>query len=713
MPLEEFDTGSWRRHHDPEGAFLSQVKVHSADDAASFVTICAGGPAGRKLKASGSHWALSEATFSDGEFIETNWPPARNTPRNTGFAAIDMMDLINQDLFDFMVANPPQRPTQLASDPCITDGLQSCFFVHIKSGTRIYEAYSLLDRSPDVVTELATQLNNKLIGSVFEAAYDGPWAFQTLGGAGGQTVFGALTTGTHGGDYRQQPVSDSVLAIHLVTDGGSHFWIEPATSQIEHQLTDDQKLNEHFADLVPGIPFEIIRDDDVFHSVVVGAGRFGVVSSLVLRVVPQYCLHEHRRLDRWSNVKTMLNTDNIHHVFDRVHFAGTPAEQTDDRNAFTDRFGSPRNFNNRFLQIAVNLSPSAHNDRLCGVTQRWFYPPSGAEAADPDGNLRGRNERGTEQVAGQVGAYVPPDDDSGAGGNSTFLSRACASGNFISGLLRQAADEIDEIVRDGAVPAAGIAAAALGIGAGAAVIAIAGICVVLVAAAALLRELADEADAAGDVSLAKVVDDGVKAITNEPLIPDEIAIMLLRVIFELVFKSEQGNRDFVALSYAVMDAHDYLDRSCFGNAVSIEVFFDATRPDLYTAYVDEIVGFEAFQQEQKKKFSVGYVSLRYVRGSAALLAPSRFDETVVIEVAAIRDAAGSEDFVMNAARVARKRIFNATFHWGQFNPLDREEVRRHYGAKLDRWQDALRRLTDGGRRDAFSSQFTRDKGLEP
>ena len=61
-------------------------------------------------------------------------------------------------------------------------------------------------------------------------AYSGPWGFMTLGGAGGQTVFGALTTGTHGGDFRQRPISDAVVALHLVTDGGDHFWIEPSSS---------------------------------------------------------------------------------------------------------------------------------------------------------------------------------------------------------------------------------------------------------------------------------------------------------------------------------------------------------------------------------------------------------------------------------------------------------------------------------------------------
>ena len=714
-------TKDWRRFHDPEDDFICPGStIHCVRDAATIIERCRDRPTDKKYKAAGSHWALSTATVSDDEFIETNWPGPEVVPRHSGLD-VSMYDLIDDGLFDLLASHPPEKPGALSSDPCLGEGQQNSFFVHLRSGTRVYEAYSLLDGSTGVMTELAIRLNEKLVGGQHEGAYDGPWAFTTLGGAGGQTVFGALTTGTHGGDYRQRPISDNVLAVHLVTDGGAHFWIEPASTAFEFQLTSDQKLNTQYANLVPGVPFKILRDDDIFHSVVVGGGRFGVVSSLVLRVVPQYSLLEHRQLDQWPHVKAMLNGGNRHHAFDNVHFGGTPVEQAQKVTKFDTRFskalGTAKGISNRFLQIAVNLSPDGNNSRLCGVTQRWFYPQSGDDASNPNGTLRGREERGTEAVAGKVAAYVPPDDDSEAGGNSTFLSRACSSGNFIAGVLREAAKEIDEAVADGAVPAGGIAVAALSIGAGAAVVAIAGLCAILVAVALLLKELADEIEASGDESLAGSLDKAIKAITDNPAIPDDLRIMIVRAIFHEAFKSQQGDRDYVALSYAVMDTHDYTDRSCFTNAESIEVFFDASRPDLYCAYVDQILSFEAHQQEQEHKFTVGYVSLRYVEGSRGLIAPSRFAETVVMEVAGIRDASGSEAFVKNAAEVARHPMYNASFHWGQYNPLERAEVERQFGnapnSKLQRWRKSLETLTDSGTRDGFSSEFTRRTGLEP
>ena len=221
------------------------------------------------------------------------------------------------------MSNPPGRAEALTSDPClqppfsVQQPASGPFFVHLKSGTRIYEAYSLLDHEGALPGTLAARLNAALADTPAAGAYDGPWAFATLGGAGGQTVFGALTTGTHGGDWRQQPISDSVVAVHLVADGGDHYWIEPNDNRNEIRLTDDAKLQHHYGNF-RGRTFSIVRDSATFDAVVVSAGRFGVIASLVLRVVPQYRLLEHRVLDQWSEVKKLLKTLSHHHIFEPV-----------------------------------------------------------------------------------------------------------------------------------------------------------------------------------------------------------------------------------------------------------------------------------------------------------------------------------------------------------------------------------------------------------
>jgi len=152
---------------------------------------------------------------------------------------------------------------------------------------------------------LANKINNE-----GNPDYARPWAFATLGGAGGQTVFGALNTGTHGGDHQQPPIADAIVAIHLVADGGNHYWIEPAfLPEFESSLTDEALVRRVYGtdDLGGAENFRFIRDTDVFNAVLVSTGRFGIVYSIVLKVVRQYCMHEQRRLLNWQDLNPHIN----------------------------------------------------------------------------------------------------------------------------------------------------------------------------------------------------------------------------------------------------------------------------------------------------------------------------------------------------------------------------------------------------------------------
>ncbi len=109
-------------------------------------------------------------------------------------------------------------------------------------------------------------------------------AMPTLGGANGQAIAGAISTGTHGGDIDVPPLADAVMAMHLVTAGGRELWVERASQPI----TDDVAL----ALALPCPDTEIVRDDDIFNAMLVGFGRFGVIYSYVLRVRRAFRLAE-------------------------------------------------------------------------------------------------------------------------------------------------------------------------------------------------------------------------------------------------------------------------------------------------------------------------------------------------------------------------------------------------------------------------------------
>ena len=115
-------------------------------------------------------------------------------------------------------------------------------------------------------------------------------AMRTLGGSNGQTLAGAVSTSTHGGDIAMRPLPDQVYALHIVTDGGHELWIERHSAPIT--------TNALLAPLLACQGVKIIRNDDVFNAALVSVGRFGAVYAMVLRVTPAF------RLAEWTNRPT-------------------------------------------------------------------------------------------------------------------------------------------------------------------------------------------------------------------------------------------------------------------------------------------------------------------------------------------------------------------------------------------------------------------------
>ena len=359
MVQPEFNS-TWRRKHDdprlPGTTVPEIVSPRTLDD---VIELCRR-PAPKQLKAAGSHWALSEAAFSDHTFIETRKPDgSRPGLTRTLFTAVPRA--LHRELLEQM------------RHPDFADVWGT--FVHIESGKRVCQLYAELDEIDDLTDDRTLGgFMNRVFGV---SHFAGPWGFETLGGAGGQTVVGALNTGTHGGDFDRPPIADAVHAIHLVADGGRQYWIERVHSDLP-QLFDDDKLRD-----VYGQPpeFEIVREGDnaLFDAVLVSAGRFGVIYSVVLRARRQYSLWERRRLHVWQDVKSQIaDVDGGALFTDTAPEAGTGAAP------------------NHFLQVVVCLTPHLGFSRnLAGVTKRWTIPVDQA----PEGHAQ------------RVGDRLPPPDE--------------------------------------------------------------------------------------------------------------------------------------------------------------------------------------------------------------------------------------------------------------------------------------------------------------
>lgn len=122
-------------------------------------------------------------------------------------------------------------------------------------------------------------------------------ALPTSGASNGQSLAGAIATGTHGAAVKFGAMQDFVAAIHLVGADGEAAWIERATRPV---------VSDAFAALTKS---RRVLDDALFEAALVSFGCFGVVHAFVLDVVDRYLLDLHvKRVTRKAMLQTLTPT---------------------------------------------------------------------------------------------------------------------------------------------------------------------------------------------------------------------------------------------------------------------------------------------------------------------------------------------------------------------------------------------------------------------
>lgn len=684
MPIDKVVHRPWtRKHDDPRVALIPRAEsIVYPRSLAELIELCKNRPPGERFKAAGSHWALSEAAISDHTFIETHDP--REAHQAMGKTLDNVIPrCLTREYLQHMVTKGAEGDA---------DGINMRWYlVHIESGKRIYQAYAELDELIDVAdTSTLAGFLSRHFGA---GGYGGPWAFRTLGGAGGQTVVGASSTGTNGGDFDRPPVADSIVAIHLVADGGKHYWIEAVEPGVP-QLTDDFMMSLEFrTEELGGVNnFEIIRDNSVFDAVLVSAGRFGVIYSVVLKVVPEYALHEKRRLHLWQDIRDQIK-DRSSPLYRDAPPGGTAGSQ-------------------RYLEIAVSLTSHANFTRnLVGITKRWDVPMTAgingrAERVGHVGDFDELIQANRYSMAGRNHPYNPFPDDLNRPAGPSMLERACADGNFVRGVLQQAIGELSEFVSTGGSIVGAALSLIVTVGGGGVLALLAALALIV----DILRQIVDGWD--DEVRFAEAMD----GVRRKLLDPDETdparraaGILAWQLIFFIAFSDQQSARDFSAASYAVMDTRDYQDVGCTVNVDSVEVFFDAA-DDRLIAFIDTLIGFEILLELQGKAF-VGYASLRFTGPTRATIGMERWATSCAVEVACLKDVGGSQELIDFAVEWALNPNSGAKLHWGQRNDADRRDVERAFPG-IFAWRRALARIIGNGPPDGFSSAFTRRTGLE-
>lgn len=157
------------------------------------------------------------------------------------------------------------------------------------------------------------QLHNKL-----EKESNPKRSLKACGASNGQSIVGAMSTGTHGAAFGVGAIQDSVAGLHIVTGPNRHVWIERASYPV---------VSNEFIDWLGA---ELIRNDDVFDAALVSFGSFGFIHGVLIETEPLFLLEEHRTDQIAYNdaIKSAINTLDFSSVANVLPLPpGDPAKQ--------------------------------------------------------------------------------------------------------------------------------------------------------------------------------------------------------------------------------------------------------------------------------------------------------------------------------------------------------------------------------------------------
>ena len=177
------------------------------------------------------------------------------------------------------------------SDVAPTDGI----LLDLHRMKKVLEVDASILVDPSCASTLFSVESGITIKDLNKALEKQKLALINMGAYAGQTLAGAISTGTHGTGLSLGPMASSVRSMVLVSETGTIYQIEPRNG-----ITDATK----FGKSNPGLVLK--QDDDWFQSNVVAMGCMGLIYSYTLEVQTAYFLKENRSLCTWEALKSDL-----------------------------------------------------------------------------------------------------------------------------------------------------------------------------------------------------------------------------------------------------------------------------------------------------------------------------------------------------------------------------------------------------------------------
>lgn len=145
-----------------------------------------------------------------------------------------------------------------------------------------------------------------LVCHLNEALWERGLALETQGSFDGQSLAGAISTGTHGAGAFHGAIADSVEAVVLVTalrdpaTGAGRWEVLQIEPDPDEAISDPARFPADRA----GVRWRLVQDRALFEAVIVSMGTMGVIAGFVMRTRPAYFLYEVRVGRPWTEVRS-------------------------------------------------------------------------------------------------------------------------------------------------------------------------------------------------------------------------------------------------------------------------------------------------------------------------------------------------------------------------------------------------------------------------
>jgi len=159
----------------------------------------------------------------------------------------------------------------------IHDSKPLTFFGTIKKTSIAGNALYKNDPKP-LIERLYYFQSGSQINQINNVLEDRGLSLPTTGASNGQTIAGAISTGTHGSALKYGSMQDYVRGLHIVTSEDEHVILQSKSNPI---------VNKNFSNVFGS---KLISNDKLFNSALVSFGSFGVILGVILESVSLYML---------------------------------------------------------------------------------------------------------------------------------------------------------------------------------------------------------------------------------------------------------------------------------------------------------------------------------------------------------------------------------------------------------------------------------------